>query len=454
MALWVLVRTVQSDDAADVLLDRALRRSSLDVRDRGLAVELAYGVLRRMATIDWSLQGVADRPLPRLPVLVLMILRLGAYQILFLNKIPPSAAVNESVKLAQAFRRTLLRDWSGFINAVLRSLLRRPAPDLPTIESEPVQALAVRNSIPKWLAARWIERHGITEAQLLSERSAATPPLCLRVNRLRTTRTALLDKLENAGVDAKPTAVSPVGVIVKAAGTVPSLPGFQEGEFYVEDEAAQLIPPLLDPQPGEVVLDACAAPGGKSTHLAELMLDRGVIAAVDRKQERLAQLQANCARLGVGIVRPILHDIRQASQSLPSLHTKLGLQDGFFDRIMVDAPCSGLGVLRRHPEAKWRKRADAFSRHQRVQLQILDAVAPCLRRGGVLVYSTCSTEREENEEVIAQFCRNHADFRRESVSPWLPSSARRFLTAQGDLSTRDNQESMDGFYAARLVKDD
>jgi len=229
---------------------------------------------------------------------------------------------------------------------------------------------------------------------------------------------------------------------------IPSLPGFEEGEFYVEDEAAQLIPPLLDPQPGEIILDACAAPGGKTTHLAMLMQNRGTIYAVDRKAERLELLRDNCRRLGILIARPVARDLRQ---SLTRSHA-VDLQDDGFDRILVDAPCSGLGVLRRHPEAKWRKDSQAFRRHQTLQFQILGAVAARLRAGGVLVYSTCSTEPEENEDVIEQFCRSHGGFRRESVGPWLPPAARVFLTERGALSTMGNRCSMDGFYAARLLK--
>jgi 16S rRNA (cytosine967-C5)-methyltransferase len=306
----------------------------------------------------------------------------------------------------------------------------------------------VQYSIPEWLSRRWIDRLGVPGAEAACEAASAIPPVTLRVNHLKTTREALLATLQEAGLKARPTDVSPAGVILEDGGAIPSLPGFEEGEFYVEDEAAQLIPPLLDPQPGEIILDACAAPGGKTTHLAMLMQNRGTIYAVDRKAERLELLRDNCRRLGILIARPVARDLRQ---SLTRFHA-VDLQDDGFDRILVDAPCSGLGVLRRHPEAKWRKDSQAFRRHQTLQFQILGAVAARLRAGGVLVYSTCSTEPEENEDVIEQFCRSHAGFRRESVAPWLPPAARAFLTERGALSTMGNRCSMDGFYAARLLK--
>ena len=459
IALSLLMESVKSEEGVDILLDRALAQCSFDSRERALTVELAYGVLRRLATIDWRLEPVLDKPLPRLPLAVQMVLRLGTYQLLFLDRIPQSAAVNESVNLARAIAGTLGRDWSGFVNAVLRALLRHPPQPWPSMDPDAAHAFAVRYSVPSWLSRRWVERLGVGSAEMACEGVSVAPPLTLRVNQLITTREAFLEKLAQVGIAAKPTSVSPFGIVLEEGGSVPSLPGFREGAFYVEDEAAQLIPPLLDPQPGDIVLDTCAAPGGKSTHLADLMHNKGTIYAVDRKGDRLDLLRSNCRRLGVQIVVPIVGDIRQPLEWVPMIETagspsvnKARVGEPCIDRILVDAPCSGLGVLRRHPEAKWRKGEQALPRHQALQCQILESVAPCLRLGGVLVYSTCSTEPEENEDVIERFCRVHAEFKRESVVPWLPPAAQRFVTEQGALSTVGNRFSMDGFYAARLRK--
>ncbi|OGW48403.1 MAG: 16S rRNA (cytosine(967)-C(5))-methyltransferase [Nitrospirae bacterium RBG_19FT_COMBO_58_9] len=459
VALSLLVESDKSEEGVDVLLDRALARGLFDSRDRALTVELTYGVLRRLATIDWRLEPVLDKPLLRLPVAVQMVLRLGAYQLLFLDRIPQSAAVNESVNLARAFAGTVGRDWSGLVNAVLRSLLRHSPEPWPSMDHDPAQALAVRYSVPGWLSRRWVERLGLASAEAACEGVSVAPPMTLRVNQLATTRAALLERFAQAGIAAKQTSVSPFGIVLEDGGLVSSLPGFQDGAFYVEDEAAQLIPLLLDPQPGDIVLDACAAPGGKSTHVADLMQNKGTIYAIDRKGTRLDLLRSNCQRLRVQIVVPIVGDIREPREWVPLIETagspagkKAKEDERSVDRILVDAPCSGLGVLRRHPEAKWRKDEQALPRHQALQGQILEAVAPCLRPGGVLVYSTCSTEPEENEAVIERFCRVHAEFQRESVASWLPPVAQGFVTEQGDLSTVGNRFSMDGFYAARLRK--
>lgn len=448
VALSVLAQSVDSDEGVDVLLDRALRLNQLDNRDRGLALDLTYGVLRRLGTIDWRLDPLLDKPITRLPTVVQMLIRLGAYQVLFLDRIPHSAAVNESVKVVKSMKNRLKRDWSGFVNAVLRRLIRDPAPPWPSLETDTARYLAVKHSVPEWLSRRWIDRVGVEIAERVCEQATNIPPVTLRVNRLKTTREELLARFVQGGIAVRATQISPVGISLEHGGPITSLPGFDEGLFYVEDEAAQLIPPILDPKPGDVIFDACAAPGGKATHMAELIGNRGVVYAVDRKGARLELLKGNCRRLGISIVTPVVGDVRHSSiwqKQVLSRHQQ-------FDRILVDAPCSGLGVLRRHPEAKWRKDSAAFGRHHRLQVDILRSAASRLRPGGVLVYSTCSTEPEENETVIEQFLKSHAEFHRESSAPWIPAAGEQFLTRQGDLSTMGNRAGMDGFYAARLKR--
>jgi len=442
VALDALLSVERAQTFADDALDHYISRSALDSRDRALALELVYGILRHQSTLDWRLDHVATKSMAKLPSRVRMALRLGAYQLLHLDKIPPSAAVNESVALMKTGGASA--HWPGFVNAVLRALTRTPAPPWPDREADPVQALSVQYACPAWLTERWLARFGIQDAETLCRATTVVPPLTIRMNALRTTRDALVVQLTKLGYAVRPTTISPVGLVLDKCGSVTELPLFRDGAFYVEDEAAQLVAPIVDPQPDELVLDACAAPGGKTTHLAALMQNHGELIAIDKNAARLRMLEDNCRRLGIGIIRTIPADI---TSPLPP-----NLCERPFDRILLDAPCSGLGVLRRHPEGKWRKEAEAFGQHQMLQRQLLERTSRLLRPGGVLVYSTCSSEPEENEQVVDQFCNAHKEFRRESVAPWLPSRGSSLVTGQGDLSTMKNDDSMDMFFAARLRK--
>lgn len=446
MALAVLLACQRNDRGLDELIEQ--KTAALpDPRDRALVMELAYGVLRRQETIDWRLGALLGKPLFRLPMIVQMLLRLGTYQLLYLDRIPARAAVDETVTLAKSSGKHLGRDWSGLINGVLRNLIRLPEPPLPDAAAHPAEALSVRYAVPLWLCRRWIERLGAEQAEAACRASSTIPGVTLRVNRRRVDREALLERWRQEGIPAHPTSVSPSGATLDKGQPVTSLPGFLTGDFYVEDEAAQLIPPLLDARPGQVVFDACAAPGGKTTHLVELMDNRGHIVAMDRQQERLKLLQENCRRLGASVVQPVLGDARTPIAAL-----KQAASPGAFDRILLDAPCSGVGVLRRHPDAKWKKHTGMFERHRQLQRDLLTGVSAVLRPGGVLVYSTCSTEWEETEAVVGWFCEAHPEWTRESVAPWLPPAALPFVTVRGALSTMGNDCGMDGFYAARLRK--
>ena len=442
---------------ADDLFDQMVSRESLDLRERAFMVELVRGVLRYRGTLDWRLDLLSDKPIARLPKLVQNILRLGCYQLIYLDKIPESAAVNESVQLMKQHNKRLGRDWSGFVNAVLRALTRSPEPAFPHVGTDSVEAFAIRYSCPKWIVERWQRQWGNDRTEALCRHSIEPPPLTLRVNTLRTTRRELLQAFSAAQLEASPTVVSPVGIHMGRNSSVTDLPGYAEGWFYVEDEAGQLIPLLLDVQPGHRVLDACAAPGGKATHLAALMANQGRIVAMDRHIERLNRMMDNCHRLGITVVMPVTGDMRTLAiergaldeSPLRHLRQQATLFD-LFDRILLDAPCSGLGVLRRHPEGKWYKTRESIAQHRQVQTELLAATSRLLRLGGLLVYSTCSIEPEETESVIDEFCQSHPEFRRDSIAPRIPPAGMSFVTPRGDLSTMTNMHKMDAFFAACL----
>jgi 16S rRNA (cytosine967-C5)-methyltransferase len=268
-----------------------------------------------------------------------------------------------------------------------------------------------------------------------------------------------LDRLEVEGISAQETPVSPLGVTLEKCGNPGHLSVVQEGWCYIEDEAAQLIPPLLDPQPGDRILDACAAPGGKTTHLAQLMQNQGTIIARDRQPERLIRLAENCQRLGIDIVHTHEHDVTTDWQKIPSTSSDLPFSASRsltepFDRILIDAPCSGFGVLRRHPEGKMLKQFSTIEQSRHTQKQILNRICPLLRPGGILVYSACSIEPEETTEVISAFCQEHPDFQPEPVTPWMAKAGLSLVTEYGHLCTAFQSFTMDGFFACRLKKSD
>jgi len=446
LALHVLLNVDRQNVFADEAFHELAKNSHLSKEDVALAFGLVYGVLRHRGNLDWRLDQLTNRPLRGLPTVVVMILRLGAYQILQLDRVPDSAAVNESVQLA---KRVKGRDWTGVVNGVLRNMIRQPEPPLPDPFDDPVQALAIRYSCPTWLVQRWIDRLGFQQAEHVCRQSMAIPPLTLRTNTLRCSREALIDRVQQEGLTPTRTEVSPFGLTVEKCGPLSTLRVLQEGYCYVEDEAAQLVPFLVDVQPGHRVLDACAAPGGKSTHMAALMNNQGELVAADRSSGRLQTLQENATRLGITNLHTLVTEWSKEVTS--SSHVTSILEPGF-DRILVDAPCSGLGVLRRHPEAKWQKSAQRLPHHQEMQVNILRGVGPYLRPGGVLVYSLCSAEPEETTHVISRFCLDHPEFHQESAASFLPPGSQTLVNPDGNLLTLGAIYDMDGFFAARLRK--
>ena len=438
LALQTLLAVERETCFAEDAFAKCAAHAKLSHEDQALAFELVYGVLRHRATLDWQLNAVASRPVHRMPAVVAAILRLGAYQMRYLDRIPVSAAVNESVKLAKGVKG---RDWTGVVNGILRNLNRTEV-EWPDMAQDPVNGLSVTYSCPDWLTRRWIDRWGLDTAEAMCRHTVTIPPLTLRTNVLRCSREQLEARLGEEGYTVSRTPVSPQGLILEKCGSLQALPVLREGWCYVEDEAAQLVPLLLDVQPGQRVLDACAAPGGKCSHLAALMRNQGEIVATDPEPRRLKRLQSNLDTLGVTCVETVRIS-HEADRDTSWVHDQ-------FDRILVDAPCSGLGVLRRHPEAKWQKTASQLDRHAERQSGILERVSPYLRPGGILVYSACSTEPEETTQVVSRFCQDHPEFCRESSAGWLPPHAHSLTNPDGDFLTSGFRYNMDGFFAARL----
>ncbi|UFS71809.1 16S rRNA (cytosine(967)-C(5))-methyltransferase RsmB [Geomonas sp. RF6] len=438
-AFEILLRIEKEKSFADLLIDLELSKGAIVGADRGLLTELVYGVLRRQGTLDHILGQFSKQRPAKLELTVLLLLRLGAYQVFFLDRVPVSAAVNETVNLA----KEIVPRAAGFINAVLRNALRgKDGITYPDPATQPAEYLAARYSHPTWLTRQWCDQLGFAEAEELAAAMAEPAPLTLRANTLKTDRDALAERLEKEGVSCSPTRWSKQGVRISNSGPITRLPSFAEGLFTVQDESSQLAPLFLDPQPGDRVLDACAAPGGKTTQIAQLMGDRGEICACDMHSKKLRLIKETCDRLGIQSVRTFTMDAAIPSPAISEVR---------FQRVLVDAPCSGLGVLRRHPEGKWwRTRAELLNLATG-QLAILENLAQYLEPGGTLLYATCSTSFEENENVVQRFLAGHPEFEAENLAALFPEYSE-LMTKEGYFRSWPHRGGMDGFFAARLKK--
>jgi len=439
----ILVQVEIRDAFADVLLDNALDAPIQDQRDRGLLTELVYGTLRWRARLDAELRSIILRPLEKTDPYLRNLLRLSLYQLRFLDKIPAYAIVNEAVALAKLAAGASA---GGFVNAVLRGALRNPR-DMPEPETSEanIAALAEYWSHPLWLTTKWRQMYGLGETIALLKANNQPSPLVVRANLLEGTRQELLNFFDDHDVVALPTVWSPQGIRLSSPSLVSHLPGFSSGRFQVQGEASQLVTLLLDPKANERVLDTCAAPGGKTTHIAELMDNTGEVTAADVSPVGLQKIAANASRLGLQSIVTLPADFTLIPPAMQ------GVQP--YDRVLVDAPCSGLGTLRAHPEIKWRRREKDIARLARLQRRILQSAAALLKSGGVLVYSTCTLTREENEHVIEQFLASHRGFVLDDAARYLPLEAGA-LTQSGYFLALPHQHGTDGFFAARMRKVD
>lgn len=432
VAARVLER-VETDGAfADLALDAEVERRPLSARDVALATELVFGTLRWQRYLDWILAPHSRRRLATLDPRVRVLLRLTAYQLAFLERVPAFAAVNDAVTLARGTPGV-----AEYVNAVLRAFARRGVAERePAPPRDPVDALATRCSFPTWLAQRWVTRFGPVEAEALMRALDARPPLTVRANTLRTTRDALLARLrEEEHVEARATALAPEGLVVEGGGDPGRWRAFQEGACVLQDEASMLIARLLEPAAGATIADVCAAPGTKTTHLAELMGNRGRVLAFDPQAARLARVGEAAARLGVTIAEPIEGPIEVLAPRWA----------GACHGVLVDAPCSNLGVLRRNPEVKWRRQPGDVTAAAERQRAILAAAATLVRPGGRLVYATCSMEPEENDEVARDFLAAQPAF---AVDP--PADCPVAPDAGGFVRCLPHVHGTDGFTAIRF----
>lgn len=427
----VALRQAFAGDLLDEILEAQRLSSTADGR---LLTHLVYGVLRQQGHLDGILRQFYRGDYAAMEDAVKNILRVGLYQLKFSDRIPPFAVVDESVKVA---KRVSPRA-GGLINAVLRNYLRGiDKVVFPALQANPVLHISEMYSHPAWLVKKWLEVFGADETIALCRTNNELPPLTLRANTLKISRDALLQALRDDGFVCEPTRFSPDGIhLIDASGPVRKTSFFEKGFIRLQDEAAQLISRLVDLQPGNSVLDVCAGSGGKTTHLAALLKNEGRMVALDRDEEKLALLQKDARRLGASGIETIRADLMAP---LPET-----LTDGF-DRVVVDAPCSGTGTLRRNPEIKWRLMEGDIPELARTQNRILHCAACAVRPGGWLIYCTCSVLPAENEEVLRQFLRDHPQFVEEKPSAIIPAV---LTDSRGLFRSYPHRHGMDGFFGA------
>lgn len=459
-ALWQITRQAAYTDVA---LNRALQQASpnkttqhknteqknarqrLNPQDRGLVTELVYGCVRRQRTLDALLDQLGKRPATQQPPKLRLVLHLGLYQLRYLDHVPPSAAVNTSVDLAKALQ---LKRLAGVVNGMLRQYLRatergateggatEEGSDILQLPSDPVARLGVTHSFPDWLIAQWSQDYGWEQTEQLCDWFNQPAAIDLRVNLLQTTRSQLQADLKAAGVLAQPMAAAPQSLrLVSSPGAIPQLPGFNAGHWTVQESSAQLVAHLLDPKPGETVIDACAAPGGKTTHIAELMQNQGEIIACDRTPHRLKKVTANAKRLQLTNIKTHQGDSTQITHWLG-------------DRILLDVPCSGLGTLHCHPDIRWRQTPESIAELATLQNQLLNQASTWLKPGGRLVYATCTLNPQENEAVIEQFLATHPGW---AIVPPEAEQFAPFRCPEGWLKVLPHHHQMDGFFMVALA---
>jgi 16S rRNA (cytosine967-C5)-methyltransferase len=437
-ALDTLEKWRKENAFSNLLLHQQLEKSNLDGRDKRLVTELVYGSIQRLNTLDTIIDKLVQKK--KLDLWVRQLLQLSLYQFLFLDKIPERAIVHEAVEIAK---------WRGnigigkFVNGVLRAFLRRQEefvlPKNPSTRRE----RSLTYSFPEWMVMELSNSYGEDVANRVMEACNLPPKVSIRVNSLRGDREAFLSQWETEPyISVEASTMSPDGVVITGIGNAANHPKYKEGLFSIQDESSMLVAPLFDPKPGMHILDACAAPGGKTTHLAEKMNNQGAITALDIHQHKVKLIDANAKRLGISIIETKALDVRKLDNN------------EMFDAVLLDAPCSGLGVIPRKPDIKWRKSADEIEQLVLIQQQLLEAVASKIKSDGILLYSTCTWTLEENQHQIARFLETHPDFYPDNTLPYhLPEKVKeKAVIGENWIQILPHHFHSDGFFIAKLRK--
>ncbi|QKS71484.1 16S rRNA (cytosine(967)-C(5))-methyltransferase RsmB [Paenalkalicoccus suaedae] len=438
VALDTLLKIEQQQAYSNLLLNDMIKSSKLAKVDVPLLTEIVYGTIQRQASLDFVLKHFSKKPLDKLQDWVLVLLRLSVYQLLHLDRVPDHAILNEAVTIANKRGH---KGISGMVNGILRNVLRQGAPSFDSIK-EPIERLAVKGSHPQWFVNRLVDQYGFDEAEKIVFANLEHPVSSIRVNEFKSDKDTIKEMLLEEGVEVEESPFMPHALRV-TRGAVQHTDAFKEGYVSIQDEGSMLVALALDPKPGERILDACAAPGGKSMHIAELMQNEGQLISGDIHKHKVELLEAQQKRLGLSIIEGVAQDARKLDEASEP-----------FDRVLVDAPCSGLGVLQRKPDIKWKKKESDISRLQEIQADILDAVWKTLKPGGRLIYSTCTIDKNENDHQITSFLSKHSDASRDtSLTAVLPKAYHSAIGEDGSMvQLLPGQFGTDGFFITSIKK--
>jgi len=395
VALNVLEKIERQGAYSQLALNHAIKKADMSERDTSLLTQIVYGTLQRQLTLDYYIRSFVKNE-KKMETWVRLLLRLSFFQFAFLDKVPDHAIVSEAVTIA---KKRGHKGISGLVNGVLRAAQRQGLPTFEDVQ-DPMERLSIETSHPRWLLKRWIDFYGIETTQVMCDYNNTAPRTMLRVNALKMSRDAALLTLSNAGMSAEKGQLSEDALILNR-GKIVNEPLYQEGDVTIQDESSMLVGMALDPLPHMHILDACAGPGGKTTHIAERMEDKGDIIALDIHQHKVALIENSVARLDLTSIQ---------AQALDATNAQEVFEPATFDRILVDAPCTGFGVIRRKPEIKYQKTLEDIAQIAEIQIKILHAVAPLLKKGGKLIYSTCTVDRDENIGTAEKFLKNSPDF--------------------------------------------
>jgi 16S rRNA (cytosine967-C5)-methyltransferase len=441
LAVDVLTRVEQEGAYSNLQLNAGLQRASLIREDAALATELVYGTISRLNTLDYFLNRYVSKGMDKLQPWVRSVLRMSLYQLLYLDRIPPHAVVNEAVNIA---KKRGHQGISGMVNGVLRNILRNKEELVIPENLSAANRISLQHSHPKWLVKRWIELYGETVAEQICAANNEPPSVSVRVNTTMISREKMLEAMLESGMDAAPSPLTSEGILVKSGGNMALTDWYRDGLLSVQDESSMLVGTAVGPVSGMRVLDCCAAPGGKSAHIAEIMKDEGQVVANDLYPHKQNLIREQAERLGLESIETVVGD---------ALELKDKYSEASFDRILLDAPCSGLGVIRRKPDLKWVKTPEDIQGIAALQYELLETVAPLLQVGGILVYSTCTIEPEENERLVARFLDNHPQFGAPTEEPSSWDDLQKIaLPRGGGMQILPYHFGSDGFFIARIQR--